>query len=63
MIADAKTIEVEPGGEIDRLLEQAAGKPLILVKNGARYRLQPEPQLAAENDIWANYNPEQVRHA
>ncbi len=61
MIADAKTIEVEPGGELDRLLDEVAGEPLILVKNGARYRLQREPQLAAEDDTWANYDPERVR--
>ncbi len=63
MIADAKTIEVKPGGELDRLLEEAAGKPLILVKDGARYRLQPEsePTLSDEGDIWANYDPERMR--
>ncbi len=65
MIADAKTIEVEPGSELDRLLEEAAGQPIILVRDGARYRLQPESEstLADEGDIWANYDPERTLRA
>jgi hypothetical protein len=57
MVAAAKTIEVMPGSEWDRLLEEAAGAPLILVKDGVRYRLDRED---AKEDIWANYDPERV---
>jgi hypothetical protein len=53
-----RTIEVEPGGELDRLLDEANGARLILVKDGVRYRLARED---AEPDIWANYDPERVR--
>lgn len=60
MIAQAKTIAVEPGSELDRLLEEANGAPLILVREGARYRLQAEE---ASEDIWADYDPERVLRA
>ena len=58
MVAAAKTIEVTPGSEWDRLLEEAAGAPHILVKVGVRYRLDRED---AKEDIWANYDPERVQ--
>jgi hypothetical protein len=60
MVATEKTIEVVPGSELDRLLEAAADAPLILVKSGRRFRLAPE---GAQEDIWANYDPERVRRA
>ena len=60
MVTAEKTIAVEPGTELDRLLDQANGTPLILVKDGVRYRLARED---AEPDIWATYDPERVRRA
>ena len=60
MATAEKTIAVEPGTELDRLLDQANGTPLILVKDGVRYRLARED---AEPDIWADYDPERVRRA
>lgn len=60
MVATAKTIEVEPGSELDRLLEEANGKPLVLVRDGVRFRIERED---AKEDIWANYDPERVRQA
>jgi hypothetical protein len=52
-----RTIDVVPGGELDRLLNEADGKPLILVRDGVRFRLQREDP---KPDIWANYDPERV---
>ncbi len=49
---------VAPGSELDRLLEAAVGAPLILVRDGLRFRLTPED---AQEDISANYDPERVR--
>lgn len=34
-----KTIRVEPGSELDRLLDQADERPIVLEKSGVRYRL------------------------
>jgi hypothetical protein len=60
MVAVEKTIEVLPGSELDRLLDEAAGAPVILIKDDRRYRLEPE---GAGTDIWANYDLERVRRA
>ena len=48
MVSEPKTVEVEPGSELDRLLDEAAKAPLRLVRNGARFRLVPE-----DGDEWA----------
>ena len=53
-------IEVTPGSELDRLLAEANGAPIILVRDGQRYRLAPED---AKPDIWANYDPERMKEA
>ena len=55
MTSEPKTIEVEPGGELDRLLDEADEAPLRLVRNGVRYRLDRETE-----DIWADYDPERA---
>jgi len=60
MIATTRTIEVTPGSELDRFLEEANGTPLVFVKNGVRYRVERED---VADDIWANYDPERVRRA
>ena len=51
-----RPVEVEPGSTIDQLIEEASGKPLVLVRNGVRYRLDRD-----EKDPWADYDPEKVR--
>lgn len=55
MVAVIKTIDVEPGSELDRLLEEADGATLRLVRHGVRYRLEPE-----DEDPWADYDPERA---
>ncbi len=55
----AKTLRVVPGSEIDRLLDQAEAAPLVLERNGTRFRLAKE----AKEDIWAGYDPEAARRA
>ncbi len=76
MVAETKTIEVAPGSELDRVLDEAGGKPLVLVKDGVRYRLtpedasasssEPEPEQAAtledtgRPDPWADYDPDKL---
>jgi hypothetical protein len=58
MATEAKTIEVEPGSELDRLLDEAGESPLRLVRNGVRYHLDRETE-----DIWAGYDPELARES
>jgi len=54
MLREPKTINVDPDSELDHLLDEA---PVILARNGVRYRL------SIEDDPWANYDPEAVRTA
>ena len=58
MASEPKTIEVEPGSELDRPLTEAAEAPPRLVRNGTRFRLDREND---EEDIWAGYGPERTR--
>jgi len=48
-----KIIEVEPDGELARLLDEADGGEIQLVRDGVRYRLARE-----RDDIWAGYDLE-----
>ncbi len=57
MLREMKTIHVEPESELDHLLDEAREAPIILARNGVRYRL------SIEDDPWANYDPEAVREA
>lgn len=52
MVAAEKTFEVTPGSEVDRLLDEAAKAPVVLTRDGVRYRLQAE-------DIGAYYDPDE----
>lgn len=60
MVVTERTIEVTPGSELDRILAEANGARLVLVRDGVRFRIDRE---GAEPDIWANYDPERVRRA
>ena len=65
MVHAVRTIQVESGSELDRLLDQVADGPIELERNGARYRLdRVEPPLRIRtgeaDDIWADYDPERA---
>ena len=62
MATTEKTIEVAPGGELDRLLAEANGAVLILIRDGVRYRLHRDEPAgeAATDDPWADYDPERL---
>ena len=62
MASGPKTIEVAAGGELSRLLDEAVTTPLVLVKDGVRYRLARE-DWAEDEEIWAGYDPELVGQA
>jgi hypothetical protein len=70
MVQRSKTIHVEPGSELDRVLQEAGDAPIELEQRGVRYRVirvgsavESRPiALADQGDIWAGYDPERVRH-
>jgi hypothetical protein len=55
MVNVLKTIHVEPGSEVDRLLDEAAGGPIDLERHGERYRLDRVAK-TAESDVWTGYS-------
>ena len=56
MVSEPKAIEVEPRGEIDRLLDDVASRPVRLDRKDERFRLVRE-----DDDVWAGYEPERAR--
>ena len=56
MAIETMTITVDPESELGRALERSNTSPVILVRNGHRYRVTRDP-----DDPWANYDPEKVR--
>ena len=52
-------IQISADSELARLLDEAGDDPVVLEKNGKRYRLVEEPV----DDIWAGYDPAQVKAA
>ncbi len=56
MAKEPRTITIDPDSELGRALDQAAGEPVLLLRNGARFRVTRDP-----DDPWANYDPEKVR--
>lgn len=58
MATNVKTIIVESGSELAAVVDQAADAPILLEKNGQRYRLAREPK-----DPMAGYDPERARAA
>lgn len=52
------TIQVEPESELARLVAQAETEPVVLEKDGVRYRIMRDPDA-----FWAGYDPEAVRAA
>ncbi len=57
MLREPKTITVDPDSELNHLLDEANKAPVILARDGVRYRL------SIEDDPWANYDPEAVLDA
>jgi hypothetical protein len=51
-----KTIKVDPDSELARALDEATAAPVVLERNGTRYRVSLEA-----DDPWANYDPAKLR--
>ena len=60
MLSLAKTIHIEPGGEIDRLLDEAKEGPITIEREGVRYHIS---RILAdhEDDEEFEYDPERAR--
>jgi hypothetical protein len=58
MASEPKTIEVKPGGELDRVLNEAQETPVRLVRGDDRFRLDRE-----SDDIWESYDPALARES
>jgi hypothetical protein len=56
MTKEPLTITIDPDSELGRALGDTDGLPIVLERNGARFRVTREP-----DDPWANYDPENVR--
>jgi hypothetical protein len=56
MASETMTITIDPDSELGRALEHSEDARIILVRNGARFRVTRDP-----DDPWANYDPEKVR--
>jgi hypothetical protein len=55
MAAEPKVIPVAPGSELAEIVDQAAEAPVVLERNGRRFRLVRE-----DEDPFADYDPERV---
>ncbi len=56
MLEESLVIAVTPDSELAHLIEGAAGRPVLLEKDGVRYRLERD-----EDDVWRGYDPEAAR--
>jgi hypothetical protein len=55
MAKEPLTITIDPDSELGRALDQTAGEPIVLLRNGTRFRVTLDA-----DDPWANYDPESV---
>jgi len=60
MVAEPKTIPVTAETDLPRLLDEAAVGPVILERDGVRFRLSRDE---ADDDPWADDDPVKVRAA
>ncbi|MGH2530808.1 MAG: hypothetical protein ACRDJW_00750 [Thermomicrobiales bacterium] len=58
MVAATRIVTVEPNSEVARLIDEAGDRPLVLITNGRRYRLEREE--TENDDPWANYDPDKL---
>ena len=56
MASEPLTITIDPESELGRALGEPDEAPIVLIRNGARFRVTRDP-----DDPWANYDPERVR--
>jgi hypothetical protein len=55
MAKEPLTITIDPDSELGRALDQTGEVPIVLLRNGTRFRVTRDA-----DDPWANYDPERV---
>ncbi len=56
------TITIDPESELGRALDESGDEPVVLLQGNARFRVVREgAEPRADDDLWANYDPEKVR--
>ena len=55
MAKEPLTIVIDPESELGRALGETDGEPVVLLRNGTRFRVTLDA-----DDPWANYDPESV---
>ena len=63
MMARAKTVEIVPGSELARLIDEAGDAELVPVKDGQRFRVVREAKLQIDDELWSDYDPEAARRS
>ena len=58
MAKETEPIKVSEGTNLSDLLEKAGDEPVMLERNGVRYRLERDTE-----DIWAGFDPKKARAA
>ncbi len=57
---EQRIFHIAADSELGHLLDTAAGTPVLLEKDGRRYRIVPEQD---QDTLWAGYDPAKVRRA
>ncbi|MGH2617112.1 MAG: hypothetical protein ACRDJC_17910 [Thermomicrobiales bacterium] len=55
MAKEPVTITIDPDSELGLALDETDGEPVVLLRDGARFRVIRDP-----DDPWATYDPEAV---
>ncbi len=53
-----RTIRIEPDSDLSRLLDEDDETPIVLEKDGARFRVTRVVLPIESGDIWAGYDPQ-----
>ena len=56
MAKEPLTITIDPNSELGRALDETADEPVVLLRNGTRFRVTRET-----DDPWATYDPAKLR--
>lgn len=59
MTQEPLIVQIDPECELVHALDEAAAKPLVLISNGVRYRVQR--QKTPDENLWTEYDPERLR--
>ena len=62
MRSEPLTITIDPDSELGRALDESGDEPVVLVQGATRFLvIRQSIDSRAEDDPWANYDPEKVR--